>query len=187
MRSASSRGSYAAFLGMALALTWSGRTQGQDSSSPPAPEQIEFFEQKIRPVLIERCYKCHSVQSETVKGGLLLDSREGLLKGGDAGPTVVPGNPEKSSLIKAVRYIDQELQMPPKGRLTAEQVADFETWVRMGVPDPRVKAEGAARRRQAIDFSQARKFWSFHPLTRPSEPAIKDHAWPRTSVDRFIL
>ena len=86
---------------------------------------FEFFEKNIRPVLVERCYKCHSVQSETVKGGLLLDSREGLLKGGDAGPTVVPGNPEKSSLIRALRYVDQELQMPPKSRLTAEQVADL--------------------------------------------------------------
>src|SRR5580704_2275470 len=79
---------------------------------------FEFFEQKIRPVLVDHCYKCHSAESEKIEGGLRLDIREGLLKGGDSGPTIVPGNPEKSLLVKAVRYLDPDLQMPPKTKLS---------------------------------------------------------------------
>src|SRR6266496_6132515 len=85
----------------------------------------EFFEQKIRPIFVENCYKCHSKDAEKVKGGFLLDTREGLLKGGDTGPAIVPGDPEKSLLIKAVRYTDPDLQMPPKSKLTDEQIADL--------------------------------------------------------------
>src|SRR5262245_15325563 len=79
-------------------------------------EDLEFFENKIRPLLVENCYKCHSAQSEKLKGGLLLDTREGVLKGGETGPAIVPGDPEKSLLIKAVRYTDKDLKMPPKDK-----------------------------------------------------------------------
>src|SRR5438445_8880803 len=100
------------------------------------PAQLQFFENKIRPILANICYKCHSAQAEKVKGGLLLDSREGLLKGGESGPAIVPGNAEQSRLIKAVRYTDPDLQMPPKGkRLSEEQIADLVTWVNMGTPE----------------------------------------------------
>src|SRR5437879_5558594 len=103
------------------------------------PAQMEFFENKIRPILAENCYKCHSLQAEKVKGGLLLDTREGVLKGSESGPVIVPGSPDKSLLIKAVRYTDPDLQMPPKGKkLSDSQIADLETWVKMGAPDPRV-------------------------------------------------
>src|SRR5688572_510533 len=99
---------------------------------------VDFFERKIRPVLVERCYECHSAQAEKLKGGLLLDTKEGVLKGGDTGPAIVPGNPEKSLLIKAVRYTSDDLQMPPKNKkLPDEQIADLEEWVKMGAPDPR--------------------------------------------------
>src|SRR6267378_676673 len=81
-----------------------------------ADDGVEFFEKKIRPLLVEHCYKCHGAQSEKVKGGLLLDTREGVLKGGDTGAAIVPGDPEKSLLIKAVRYTDPDLQMPPKDK-----------------------------------------------------------------------
>src|SRR5436190_11589393 len=97
----------------------------------------QFFETKIRPVLVESCYKCHSAESERVKGGLLLDTREGMLKGGDSGPAIVPGDPEKSRLIVALGYKDEQLQMPPKDALPAEVVANFEKWVKAGAPDPR--------------------------------------------------
>src|SRR5690349_3699494 len=114
-------------------------SQAQQQSAPPlSAEQVEFFEKKIRPIFVERCYKCHSAQAEKVKGGLLLDSREGLLKGGDSGPAIVPGDPEKSRLIVALRYKDEQLQMPPKEQLPAEVVANFEKWVKAGAPDPRV-------------------------------------------------
>src|SRR5271163_2041432 len=96
-------------------------------------DDFEFFEKRIRPVLVEDCYKCHSAGSQKVKGGLLLDTKEGLLKGGDNGPAIVPGDPEKSLLIKAVRYKDADLKMPPKDqRLADNQIADLVSWVRMG-------------------------------------------------------
>src|SRR4051794_32632539 len=119
---------------------------GADNTAPPKPnaEGIAFFEAKIRPVLIERCYSCHSAGSEKVKGGLRVDHRDGMVKGGDGGPSVVPGKPEESPLIEAIRYGDETLRMPPKTPLAPEQVADFEAWVRMGAPDPRDSAPSAS-------------------------------------------
>jgi hypothetical protein len=143
----------------------------------------EFFESKIRPVLVERCYNCHSDKSEKLKGGLHLDSREGLLKGGDTGPAIVAGDPEKSLLIKAIRYTDENLQMPPKGKkLNSDQVADFETWVKMGAPDPRITATNVA-----TTEDKRKKHWAFQPIHRPSLPDVKQAAWVKSPVDAFIL
>src|SRR5262245_48897104 len=109
------------------------------SGADLTPAQTQFFESKIRPLLADNCYKCHSQSAEKVKAGLLLDTREGVLKGGESGPAIVPGDPEKSLLIKAVRYADPDLQMPPKGKkLSDQQIADLTSWVKMGAPDPRV-------------------------------------------------
>src|SRR3972149_5117809 len=99
-------------------------------------EGIEFFERRIRPVLVERCYKCHSAGAEKLKGNLRLDTREDVRKGGGRGSAIVPGDPDRSLLIQAIRYTDEELKMPPGRRLSTEQVADFETWVRSGAPQP---------------------------------------------------
>src|SRR2546426_1499735 len=108
------------------------------------PEQFQFFEKAIRPVLMDRCYKCHSTQGEKIRGGLLLETRAGVMKGGELGPVIVQGDPDASLLIKAIRYTDDKLKMPPKGpQLTPAQVADFEKWVAMGAPDPRVGAPGS--------------------------------------------
>src|SRR5256885_6796942 len=105
------------------------------SAANPTPEQIEFFETKIRPVFAENCFTCHSAKSEKLKGGLRLDTSEALLKGGDSGPAIVVGAPEASLLVKAVRYTDPDLQMPPKNKkLPAEQIALLETWVKMAAP-----------------------------------------------------
>ncbi|MEZ0277248.1 MAG: c-type cytochrome domain-containing protein, partial [Roseimicrobium sp.] len=100
-------------------------------------EQRNFFERKIRPVLVEKCYECHSAQSKKVKGGLMLDSKEATQHGGDSGPAVVPGNLSDSTLIEAIRYGNKDMEMPPKGKLPDSVIADFETWVKMGAPDPR--------------------------------------------------
>src|SRR5947208_3135635 len=128
-----------------------------------AAEDFDFFEKKIRPVLVERCYKCHSVQSAKLKGGLLLDSREGVLKGGENGPVLVPGDPDKSRLIEAERYKTYDLQMPPKEKLSDEQIADLVAWVKMGAPDPRAGAGVVIDARKSppasaggYDFSAAR-------------------------------
>jgi hypothetical protein len=149
-------------------------------------ERLDFFEQKIRPILADRCYKCHSAESRPIKGGLLLDSRDAVLRGGEGGPAVVPGDPERSPLIRAIRYTDTEVQMPPKARLTPEQVADFERWVRMGAPAPAAKADtGPAK--APIDYAAARRFWSFRPVAAPPPPTVTSKNWPRTDIDRFIL
>jgi mono/diheme cytochrome c family protein len=109
------------------------------SAAEPSAAQLQFFENRIRPVLADNCYQCHSIQAEKVKGGLLLDSREGLLKGGDTGPAIVTGDPDHSLLVKAVKYTDPDLQMPPKGKqLSDTVVADLVAWIKMGAPDPRV-------------------------------------------------
>jgi hypothetical protein len=147
------------------------------------PVEGQFFENKIRPIFATECYKCHSQQAEKVKGGLLLDTREGVLKGGETGLAVVPGDPEKSLLIKAVRYTDPDLQMPPKGKkLSDEQVADLVTWIRMGAPDPR-----AATAAQKSWTESGKTHWAWQKLTKPAIPEVKDAAWIKTPVDNFIL
>jgi hypothetical protein len=134
-------------------------------------EQSDFFEKKVRPVLIERCYECHSAAAKKNKGGLTLDTREGLLKGGDAGPVLVPGDPEKSRLIEAVRYKNRDLQMPPKNPLAPEQVRDLEQWVKLGAPDPRTEAVAQATAKRPLTVEEGRQFWAFQSLM--SEAAIQ--------------
>ena len=153
-------------------------------ASDPTPTQLQFFENRIRPVLVNNCYKCHSQQAEKVRGGLLLDTREGLLKGGDTGPSISPGDPERSLLIKAIRYTDADLQMPPKdNKLPDSAIADLEAWVRMGAPDPRV----ATAAQKAWTDSNKAHWWAWQALTKPGVPEVKDSAWPKTPVDDFIL
>ena len=150
------------------------------------PEQTTFFESKIRPVLSDNCYKCHSQAAEKVKGGLLLDSREGWQKGGDTGPAIVPGDLEKSLLIRAIRYKDKDLQMPPNDkRLSDQQIADLEAWVKMGAPDPRA-AGATAEHVYKVEMAQAKKHWAFRPVIRPAVPGLND-PWIKTSIDAFIL
>lgn len=154
--------------------------------APADREGIEFFEKKIRPVLVEKCYSCHSAQAPKLKANLRLDTREGLLKGGDMGPALKPGDPEGSLLIRAIRYKDEDLRMPPKERLPKPVVADFEEWVRRGAPDPR--AGGAPAAAKASDpKSAARAHWAFQPIADPALPAVRRADWVRTPVDRFIL
>ncbi|MBI1916217.1 MAG: DUF1549 domain-containing protein [Planctomycetes bacterium] len=172
----------AAFLS-GLWLVWTARV-GPAGETLPTSEQVRFFETRVRPVLVEHCYKCHSAQAKSPKGGLLLDSRDSLRKGGDTGPAVVPGKPGESLLIKAVRYTDELLRMPPKGKLSAAVVADLEHWVAIGAPDPRTTAAAV---KGAIDWDVARKHWAFQPIQRSPVPAVKNAAWPLTPVDNFLL
>jgi len=147
---------------------------------------IEFFEKRVRPVLVERCYECHSPQAKKLKGNLLLDTKAGVLKGGDLGPSIVPGDPDKSLLVKAVRYTDNDLKMPPKKPLGPEEVADLEAWVKMGAPDPR-GADATALAKPKIDFAKARGAWPFRPLEDPPLPHVAKADWPANGVDRFVL
>lgn len=148
-------------------------------------EQLEFFENKIRPVLVENCYKCHTVEGGQ-RGGLLLDSRQGWQDGGDSGPVIVPGNPDESELINAIRYTDPDFQMPPDGPLPETVVHDFEAWVQMGAPDPRL-AEQPGRTIEKFDLKERGKFWCFQPVKKPPLPDVQDELWIRNPIDRFIL
>lgn len=150
-----------------------------------SPEQLDFFEKKIRPVLADACYKCHAEDSEKVKGGLVVDSKQGLLAGGDSGAAVVPGDLRKSLLIQAVRWEDKDLQMPPKEKLSDEAIADLEKWVKMGAPDPREGSASLAR--TEIDIEKAREFWAYQLPKAVVPPKSKNDAWARTEIDRFII
>jgi hypothetical protein len=145
--------------------------------------QLDFFENRIRPIFANHCYKCHSQQAEKVKGGFLLDTREALLKGGDTGPAIVPGDSDKSLLIQAVRYTNPDLQMPPKGeKLSAAQIADLVAWVKMGAPDPRV---ATAAQKAWVDSNK--KHWAWQPIKKPALPNVQEKRWAKTPVDDFIL
>ena len=146
---------------------------------------LEFFEKKIRPVLISECYQCHS-KDEKVKADLRLDWKGGWQEGGDSGAAIIPGRVGKSLLIQAIRHGDADLQMPPKKKLTAEQIADFEKWVAMGAPDPRANAEATAQDKQ-MDLEAARRFWAFQPVKAPDAPKLKDPAWAHNGIDRHVL
>ncbi len=147
---------------------------------------LDFFEKKIRPVLVEHCYSCHST-GEKVKGGLVLETREDVLKGGDSGPAIVSGQPDQSRLIEAVRYLNRDLQMPPKNPLSAEQVRDLEQWVKLGAPDPREKTAAPIKGKRVIDLAEGGRFWSFRSVTDAPVPAVKRTAWVQSPVDAFIL
>ena len=123
-----------------------------------AAEQ-EFFEKRIRPILVEHCFECHSAKTNPLKGGLRLDSREGLLAGGDSGAAVTPGDTEKSRLVVAVGYESEEIQMPPAGKLPPEKIADLREWVKRGVYFPKTEAGGIAKR--VINIEEGRKHWPF--------------------------
>lgn len=179
-----------------LVLTDSGLAQGRsgtgdvsiDSSRESAATTVEgvaFFEKKIRPVLVNECYACHSTtHAKDIRGSLVVDSRAGMLKGGDSGPAIVPGKPAQSLLIKALSHLDPELSMPPKKKLEASVLHDFETWIRMGAPDPRQDTQAPTR---AIDIENGRNHWSYQPLRQTPPPQVHDPAWPRTDIDRFVL
>jgi len=146
------------------------------------PAGVEFFETRIRPVLAEFCYECHSAESSKLKAGLRVDDREGLLKGGDSGPALVPGHPEQSLLLKAMRHADPDLTMPPKKDRLAEAVlADFETWIRMGAPDPRTGGSAAA---SAPAWTE---HWAFQPIHKAALPHVTASDQVRTPVDAFVL
>jgi len=165
------------------------------SAAEPDAAGIEFFEGKIRPLLAENCYKCHSHEAPKLKGKLYVDSREALIAGGESGPALVPGDPAKSSIIEAVGYKNSDLQMPPKTKLSDAQVALLTEWVKRGAPWP--KASGATANAagpkglpadiDAAEFEKRKQQWSFQPVRAVPAPAVKDGAWPKGTIDKFVL
>ena len=163
--------------------------QPDSSPAPISKDDVEFFEKSIRPVLVEKCYGCHSAQAKELKGELRLDSRQGIAKGGESGAVITGRDPDQSRLIQAIRWTDPDFRMPPSGKLSAEQIASLERWVRLGAPDPRDAAATptpAAGTKQ-IDLEQGRKWWAFQPVEAQDVTVNDDAGWTKTKVDRFIL
>ncbi len=153
-------------------------------------EDAEFFERKIRPLLTKHCYSCHSVDKKQ-EGGLVLDSKSGWADGGDNGPAIKPGDLDGSLVIKAVRWDDEALQMPPKdagGKLTDAQIRDLETWVAQGAFDPRVATKAAPKRKPwAEAFAERKSWWSLEPVKDVPVPDVNDPAWSKTAIDQFLF
>jgi len=161
----------------------------------------EFFETKVRPVLVQHCYGCHSRQAKKLRGGLRLDSREAMLAGGDNGPAIIPGQPDKSRLVEAVTYTNVDLQMPPRGKLSEAAIADLTAWVKMGAPWPRragsvndgkatVAGASSSSAPQLSTFNlleRKRAHWAWQPIRPHNPPSVRDPGWPRDPLDRFIL
>ncbi len=158
-------------------------------------EHLDFFENKIRPILKENCYKCHSLEAGKAKGGLTLDTRDGWEKGGESGSAMEPGNVDKSLLLKAISYADPDLQMPPKGeKLTPQQIDDLTQWVKMGAPDPRKGSADIVSKLSGLT-DKARHHWAYQPVKNPPLPGVKNRGWlmnpafPKAfnPIDPFIL
>lgn len=152
-----------------------------------AAEDIVFFENKVRPILVKRCYNCHSEEAGKRKGGLWLDRKEGWKQGGDSGPALVPGDTDQSMLLHAISYLDEDLQMPPKNRLPNEERVVLKKWIAMGAPDPRDAGMAGSVRRAAIDYEKERKKWAFRPHSSPTPPQVSNKTWSRDVLDRYIL
>ena len=148
----------------------------------------EFFETRIRPVLVQRCYSCHSSKLTAPMADLTLDTKEGLLKGGHSGPAIVPGNAADSLLLKALTYAATP-QMPPTGKLPDAVIADFEQWIAKGALDPRTEAAttSAASKYKGMSIEEGRKWWAFQPVVAHDAPKVRAAGWPKTKSDSFML
>ena len=148
----------------------------------------QFFEAKIRPVFAEKCYSCHSHKAKKLKAGLYMDSLGGLIKGGDSGPAIVPGKPEESLLVEAIRYQEPDFQMPPKSKLADAQIKDIEKWIADRASWPKETTPVAAGPSKEFDLAKRRAaHWSWKPVAEPAPPKVKDTAWSGHPVDRFVL
>jgi Protein of unknown function (DUF1553)/Protein of unknown function (DUF1549)/Planctomycete cytochrome C len=162
-----------------LSVLTAGAARGDD------PAALEFFEKDVRPLLASRCQKCHG--SEKQKGGLRLDSRKTALQGGDNGPAVVPGKPGESLLVEAINYGDL-VQMPPKSKLPAAEIATLTKWVEMGAPWTSAAVEASAGSTgKVFNMKERARHWSFQPIRDVSLPEVKNTHWPKTTSDRFLL
>lgn len=168
---------------LGIACLWTAHAQWARSENSPAG--IDFFNRQVRPLLAEHCLECHGARSETVGGNLRLDHRSGWRQGGALGPAVIPGAPDESLLLRAVRYVDEELQMPPEGKLPDQTIRILEQWIRRGAPDPRISTPD----RIPTASPARRPHWAFQsPHDQPPKvPDVQDNSWPRNEIDRFIL
>src|SRR5688572_20947380 len=180
-------------LAFAVALISGAPTRAAADAKEPTAEQVEFFEKKIRPVLVDKCYWCHSHDAKKLKGEYYLDSRDAMIKGGESGkPAVVPGEPDKSPLIAMIKRTDPDEAMPPKEKdaLSAEQVKDFVEWVKQGVPDPRKEPDKGKKEAASADgrtTPSAKEHWAFKKPVESKVPEVKNAGWVRSPADAFVL
>ena len=157
-------------------------------AATPAPNSADFFESRIRPTLVNSCFACHAASE---LGGLRVDSREAILKGGKSGPAIVPGDPDKSLLVEAVRQTNPKLKMPMGGKLKPQEVDDLVAWVKAGAIWPAsaspAPSTANAKAGEYVITAEQRAFWSFQPLKSPAVPSLKDANWAKSDIDRFVL
>src|SRR5215471_9280985 len=163
---------------LSLAAVSTAAAQGIPANSP------DFFEAKIRPVLVKNCYSCHT---SSQMSGLRVDSQEAITKGGKRGPAIVPGKPGESILLTAIRQTDPGLKMPMGGKLTEGEVSDFAAWIEAGAVWPKSVPVNAAADGKYVIYPEQKEFWSLVPLKQPRIPAVKDIKWPKTDIDRLVL
>ncbi len=176
-----------------LAGSFVGVTSAEDGKQKlvePTKEGVEFFEKKIRPVLVEHCYKCHSAdaqKADKLRAKLRLDTEAGVLKGGETGLIVIPGKPKESRLLTLLRH-EEEPKMPPKGRLSDAVIADFTRWIELGVPYPRsTLASDSPKKATPPNIEAGRAWWAFRPVSQTDTPTVKQKEWARKKVDYFVL
>lgn len=155
-------------------------------SQTPTAQDLAFFEQKVRPLLVEKCFECHSQKSDKPNGGLRLDARDSILAGGDNGPAIVVEQPQQSLLVRAIHYRDPDIEMPPDGKLSDREIATIEDWVRRGLPYPDSFRDGPAVTKR-VDIQEGKKHWAFQPLSMPSPAVVTKPSWPMRRIDAFIL
>jgi mono/diheme cytochrome c family protein len=163
-----------------------GSALSQTTAARDEPAALEFFEKKIRPLLVTNCYNCHSANTNS-KGGLRVDDRNGMIHGGGRGPALVPGHPEKSLLIDAVKHSHKNVKMPPNKHLTAQEIADLTRWVKDGAAWPKIDAVELPNKYKLRYAKLRKEHWAFQPVLEAKVPAVKDQAWARDDIDRFVL
>jgi len=182
-------------LTLALVLTAGFGAESQTEKQPPlsvakdAPtgEAAQFFEAKVRPILVGKCFACHSASGKSLQGGLKLDSREGLIAGGTRGAAIVPGHPEQSLLLTAISHTDKDLKMPPDVKLKANEIDALSAWIKMGGIWPDAVKPAPIAKAASPSAQTASKFWAFLPPKMPILPKVKNLAWAQSPLDRFIL
>jgi len=169
-----------------MAFVVFGATCLSAAEKQPSEQQIQFFESKIRPLLIKHCYDCHGADEQ--ESGLRVDTFKGIAEGGKAGSLIVPGKPEQSLLMTAVNYQVADLQMPPDEKLSKQEIADLSNWIKMGAPYPNADLSllRAASEKGKYDLEKEREFWSFQPVKKPALPEVKQAGWVKSPIDGFI-
>ena len=176
-----------AFVAFLLFTIPSGFTDDASVEEAPGSPGVRFFESKVRPVLVKHCYECHSSEADLAEGGLRLDSRAAIRRGGEGGPAVIPRRPAASLLLTAISHTDDDLIMPPEGdKLSDAVIADFEQWIRMGAPDPR-KDDSPDTTETWSGADSAADHWAWKTASVVDPPDVENTLWPRDTVDRFIL